>query len=273
MSKITRASQKIFGLTGGSGDFGEFGSLAAGAVNYTKDPAIIQDLAAWLTGWSAATIADNRPALEDMNSLFFLAYYQICYLLQAGIPEWDSGTTYYEYSYCQVAGVIYKSLQDTNLNKNPATETAWWVVALDESTYVRMTGNETIAGIKTFSSSPIVPTPSTDYQASTKKYVDDEIAAVPAQVGFGAWVDKSASYGAQQASTDGFVVAILHTSNTDSDYGYSDSANPPTVVRAKFRAQDADLDTTMCFPVKKNDFWKIEPHNTPIAVYWIPLGS
>jgi hypothetical protein len=35
------------------------------------------------------------------------------------------------------------------------------------------TGDETIAGVKTFSSSPIVPTPTTDMQAATKKYVDD----------------------------------------------------------------------------------------------------
>jgi hypothetical protein len=40
---------------------------------------------------------------------------------------------------------------------------------------VATTGNETIAGIKTFSSSPIVPTPTTDMQASTKKYVDDTV--------------------------------------------------------------------------------------------------
>lgn len=32
---------------------------------------------------------------------------------------------------------------------------------------------QTIAGVKTFSDSPIVPTPTTDYQAATKKYVDD----------------------------------------------------------------------------------------------------
>lgn len=38
---------------------------------------------------------------------------------------------------------------------------------------VHDTGDETIAGIKTFSSSPIVPTPTTDFQAATKKYVDD----------------------------------------------------------------------------------------------------
>ena len=38
---------------------------------------------------------------------------------------------------------------------------------------VNKVGNETIADIKTFSSSPIVPTPVTDMQVSTKKYVDD----------------------------------------------------------------------------------------------------
>lgn len=38
---------------------------------------------------------------------------------------------------------------------------------------VHDTGDETIAGVKTFSSSPIVPTPTTDFQAATKKYVDD----------------------------------------------------------------------------------------------------
>ncbi len=37
---------------------------------------------------------------------------------------------------------------------------------------VKLTGNETVAGIKTFSSSPIVPTPTTDMQTSTKLYVD-----------------------------------------------------------------------------------------------------
>jgi hypothetical protein len=37
----------------------------------------------------------------------------------------------------------------------------------------KLAGDQTVAGVKTFSSSPIVPTPTTDYQASTKKYVDD----------------------------------------------------------------------------------------------------
>lgn len=42
---------------------------------------------------------------------------------------------------------------------------------------VQNTGNETIGGIKTFTSSPIVPAPTTDLQAATKKYVDDSITA------------------------------------------------------------------------------------------------
>ena len=45
----------------------------------------------------------------------------------------------------------------------------------DDSTVVHNTGDEAVAWVKTFPSSPIVPTPTTDFQASTKKYVDDEI--------------------------------------------------------------------------------------------------
>jgi len=50
------------------------------------------------------------------------------------------------------------------------------IAAIDYSTFVRTTGAQGIAGVKTFSSSPIVPTPTTDMQASTKKYVDDGLS-------------------------------------------------------------------------------------------------
>ena len=40
---------------------------------------------------------------------------------------------------------------------------------------VQLTGNQTIAGVKTFTSSPIVPTPTAVNQAVNKKYVDDKI--------------------------------------------------------------------------------------------------
>ena len=47
-----------------------------------------------------------------------------------------------------------------------------WTVDQVSGSVIELTGDQTIAGVKTFSSSPIVPTPTTDYQASTKEYVD-----------------------------------------------------------------------------------------------------
>lgn len=43
---------------------------------------------------------------------------------------------------------------------------------------VKLTGDQTVAGVKTFTSSPVVPTPSTDFQAATKEYVDDLIGTI-----------------------------------------------------------------------------------------------
>lgn len=45
------------------------------------------------------------------------------------------------------------------------------------------TNANTWTGIQTFSSSPIVPTPTTDMQASTKKYVDDNISGAGIPIG------------------------------------------------------------------------------------------
>lgn len=41
-----------------------------------------------------------------------------------------------------------------------------------DTLYVALSGNQTVSDVKTFSSSPIVPTPTTDMQAATKLYVD-----------------------------------------------------------------------------------------------------
>lgn len=57
---------------------------------------------------------------------------------------------------------------DVNKPISTATQTAL-------NTKVALAGNQTIAGVKTFTSSPIVPTPTTDFQVATKKYVDDEV--------------------------------------------------------------------------------------------------
>lgn len=71
---------------------------------------------------------------------------------------------------------------------NPHSVTAAQVSAVATS------GNETVAGVKTFSSSPIVPTPTTDYQAATKKYVDDNAGGGSGGGGLSAAQAKTADY-------------------------------------------------------------------------------
>lgn len=82
------------------------------------------------TGW-----VSEKPAYEYMNWLQNRQDTSLAYLFQMGIPEWDSATEYqYSSSYAtfiQYNGVVYKALQ-TGTNKNPASETAYWVKAFDD---------------------------------------------------------------------------------------------------------------------------------------------
>jgi hypothetical protein len=126
MAKITRATQTIFGGTGSTSNFGQFGSLAASSPTTTKTPSVIQGLAAWLAGWQAATIGAFIPAYQDMNSVHYLAFYQICYILQMGIAEYDSSTTYYTNSIVQYNGVQYQSLIDNNTGNEPDANPNSW---------------------------------------------------------------------------------------------------------------------------------------------------
>lgn len=49
---------------------------------------------------------------------------------------------------------------------------------------VLLAGNQSVGGVKTFTSSPVVPTPSASGHATTKTYVDDLIASVIAALTF-----------------------------------------------------------------------------------------
>src|SRR6185312_5101494 len=121
MSKIARKTMLQFGSNAGTNQIAQFGSFAAGTPQFSIDPAVIQGLSNYLTGMFGAVMGSESPAIEDHNALFYLYAYQLCYLMQAGVPEWDSGTTYYIGSVVQKAGVIYTSLVDTNLNHDPAS--------------------------------------------------------------------------------------------------------------------------------------------------------
>jgi hypothetical protein len=127
MPKITRYVQNLFGnLVGAAGNYGKFGSLAAGVPQYTKDPKEIQSLDAWNLGWNAATVGNKSPALQDRNALDFLAFYQLAYLMQQGVPEWNADTTYYIGGICASGGSFYVSITDDNIN-HAVSDTNHWL--------------------------------------------------------------------------------------------------------------------------------------------------
>ena len=117
MAKITRALLKVFGDSGANTNFGKFGSEAAGSGVKTKDIATIQALSAWINGWQDAINSTTKaPYLEDMNSAFFLHSTFLAYLLQEGIAEWETGSTYYIGSIVKKTGTteLYSSLTNSN---------------------------------------------------------------------------------------------------------------------------------------------------------------
>lgn len=129
MPKITRKNQKIFGASALTNQLGVFGSLAQGAPAFSKDPETLQSLAKFDQGWFNAILGNSNPAIEDINTLFYVGFYQLAYILQAGVAEWSSLTTYYVGSLVNDGnGNIYKSVQNDNLN-HAVTDPAWWTSA------------------------------------------------------------------------------------------------------------------------------------------------
>jgi len=84
--------------------------------------------------------------------------------------------------------------------------------------------------------------------------------------GFGAWatVNNNQVY---QVSTDGFVLAYTQVAGII--YGYTDSSNPPTTLRANQETASSNRAHIM-FPVRKNDYYKTTGAAT---VYWLPMGA
>ena len=105
-----------------------------------------------------------------------------------------------------LASVVPKSLED--------------IIDTLDSSIVKLTENQTIDDVKTFTSSPIVPTPTTDFQVATKKYVDDAIS-VGAGTGGGSGLsieDKAKlddiEAEATKNKTDGFLLSRSNHTGT-----------------------------------------------------------
>lgn len=130
MAKITRKTALIFGSSASAGDIRQFGSLAAGSPVTTTDPDTIQALANWLTGWLGAVIGGNSPTIEDMNAMCYVFAYQIAYLMQTGVPEWETSTIYFIGNVVNDgSGGLYISRTDSNTGNALTSTTNWQKIA------------------------------------------------------------------------------------------------------------------------------------------------
>lgn len=160
MPRLTRVHQKVFASNASNN--GVFGSLQAGNPQTSNDVATLQSLAAFENGWDdAIEQGDKLPPLEEFQGIQYGISYQQAYMLQEGIAEWDASTPYYKGSLTKtISGTSFKlycSLQDNNTG-NIVTNTSYWKKVMDsddlyalDSAVVKLTGNQTIAGTKTFS--------------------------------------------------------------------------------------------------------------------------
>lgn len=131
MSKIARKTLNIF--ANGASNNGQFGSAQAGTKVLSSDPAVLQALPAWAQGWLDATISsENLPTLEEMQGIQYIVTYELAYLFQEGIPEYDAGTTYFIDSIVKKSGTVqlYKSLIDNNTG-NALTNGSDWQFLVD----------------------------------------------------------------------------------------------------------------------------------------------
>lgn len=132
-TKLARVTQKVFGSAAGATDIGVFGSYAAGSPAYTTDPSPstggVQSLANFLTGLFGASVGGAAPCEQDLNALFFLAFRQIAYIMQTGVPEYDAATSYFTGSIVTGIGTgqQFVSLVDNNL-ANALSNSAYWKV-------------------------------------------------------------------------------------------------------------------------------------------------
>lgn len=133
MARLTRKTLTLF--ANGASNNGQFGSAQASAPLTSSDPSVIQGLAAWASGWISAVIGGQKlPPLEEFQGVQYVHSYMSSYLFQEGIPEYDSGTTYYTNSIVKSPGTyqLYGSKINSNTG-NALTNTSDWQFLVDLS--------------------------------------------------------------------------------------------------------------------------------------------
>lgn len=197
MATLSRVTGKVFGGNAPLDEIGIFGSAKAGNPTNSQDVATIQSGTAYEEGWGSGIVTNNNfPPMEEVTGVLKTLSYQICYLLQEGIPDYDIGTNYSNKSVVKLVNgnevALYVSLQNDNIG-NSLTDTTYWkeivwgnnantdlsnLTTMGEQRFsdlataietlntnltnlnnsvVKLTGNQTISGTKTFNTAPKMP--------------------------------------------------------------------------------------------------------------------
>jgi len=248
-------------------------------------------------------------------ALFNVAYNEIeaeqvfCGPTGGGAQSYSESLTNLLYNYRQGCAVEYKGAADLyvrsgeimvtdasgnrRLRRNTSDTTVTWAnidtgAEANSTTYYVYAVADANATTSTFmiSASATTPTGATFFKLIGTFYNDasgniQEVGNLPKKKGLGNWVDKSSNYGAQQASTDGFVTAYASIDDGGANLvlrGSTDAANPPTTIVNRVYKVAAEISSdeiySIFFPVKKGDYWLVYMSNTkaPTYVYWIPLS-
>lgn len=104
----------------------------------------------------------------EFNGLMNMITEAVGEIQQFGFAKWQP-ITWPQGARVIEGGVVYRALTQTSQQPPHAD----WVD--DMGGLVKLTGDQTVAGVKTFSSFPVTPSaaPIADYQVANKKYVDD----------------------------------------------------------------------------------------------------
>lgn len=168
MAKIPRKTQKIFAENAGSLMLTAFGTAMTNNPTYTTDLDVIQN-ANFQSGWASAITSDKAPYEEDTNGLFYAFTQQIAYILQQGLSiEYDANTTYFKGSIVAVINdatvSFYISMTDNNTGNNVTDGVNWQLHSISKiedyynsllsqiNNCVKLSGNQSIGGTKTFTS-------------------------------------------------------------------------------------------------------------------------
>lgn len=168
-ASIPAASTTLAGVMT-SADKVKLDGIAANANNYVL-PARLSSSALAITDWNLAV--ENGWYMGD-NALNGPIANWCLGTVEVHNPLWVTQTVHLFTTDSSADSRVWRRQQNNDTWGN------WYRLQLtqeeQDARYVQTTGDQTIAGVKTFSSSPIVPTPTAETQAVNKTYADLKVA-------------------------------------------------------------------------------------------------